>query len=336
MTKEIVVVGSLNLDLVATVDHHPHPSETVAGRRLDRFPGGKGANQAVAAALLAPRVFMIGRHGTDGFEGELLRALRTAGVDISGIAPTGGPSGVALVLVAEGSHAEQDRTGGENAIVVIAGANAALSPVDIRRHCDRISAASIVLTQLETPVGALEELLRVAGPAGVPVVLDPAPARPLPDGVLPRLGWLTPNEIEAQSLLLGGRGHMSGAETCSHSRGMPSAIDDPRAAAERLLAMGPEHVLLKLGGRGAYLATRSGVREHLPAPEVTPVDTTAAGDCLNGALASALVDGATAVEAARFGIAAAALSVTRAGAIPSLPTRSEIERFRRTARYAEG
>lgn len=337
MPKEIIVVGSLNLDLVATVDHHPRPSETVPGTQLLRYPGGKGANQAVAARLLHSHVLMIGRHGTDGFETEPLEALRRHGVDISGVTPADGPSGIALVLVTQGSPTAHDPTGaGQNCIIVISGANAALSPADIARHTDRIQNAALVLTQLETPIPALEELLRITTPARVPVILDPAPVRALSPAVFPQLAWLTPNEIEAAALLRNPPPppDASAPQACQYTREREAArlastlIDNPRAAAEQLLSLGPQHILLKLGARGAFLASHDGTRELLPAPRVTPVDTTAAGDCLNGALAAALLSGATPVEAARFGILAAALSVTRHGAIPSLPTHPEIHAFR--------
>ncbi len=339
MPKEIIVIGSLNLDLVATVDHHPNPSETVPGTELRRYPGGKGANQAVAARLLHPHVLMIGRHGTDGFQTEPLEALRHHGVDISGVTPADGPSGVALVLVTEGSPTAHDPTGaGQNCIIVIPGANNALCPADLEPHRARISAAALILTQLETPIPALEALLSITAPARIPVILDPAPVRAIPPSVFPQLAWLTPNEIEAAALLRNAPppSNASAPQACQHTRDKEAArlastlIDNPRAAAEQLLTLGPQHVLLKLGPRGAFLASHDGARELLPAPRVIPVDTTAAGDCLNGALAAALLSGATPVEAARFGILAAALSVTRHGAIPSLPTRPEIEAFRST------
>lgn len=310
----------------------PKPSPA---RSSSATPEGKGANQAVAARRLHPHVLIIGRHGTDGFETEPLEALRTHGVDISGVTPALGPSGIAIILVAQGSEHAHDPTGaGQNCIIVIPGANAALSPADIARHADRIQNAALVLTQLETPIPALEELLRITTPARVPVILDPAPVRAIPPAAFPQLAWLTPNEIEAAALLRNPPPppDASAPQACQYTRERLAStlIDNPRAAAEQLLALGPQHVLLKLGARGAYLASRDGTRELLPAPRVTPVDTTAAGDCLNGALAAALLAGATPVEAARFGILAAALSVTRHGAIPSLPTRPEIDAFRAT------
>ncbi|RXH58295.1 ribokinase [Granulicella sibirica] len=303
MSKEIVVVGSLNLDMVARVPRNPQVGETITGTDFQRFIGGKGANQAVAAALLGGRVHMVGRHGTDGFETGLLATLREKGVGTEGMTPAAGPSGVAVILVTDEGH---------NSIVVIPGSNGRLCAEDVSASRERIAGAGVVLTQLETPLEALEATVAVASEAGVPVVLDPAPARALPAELLAKIDWITPNETEA-ALLLGGT--------------VPSD-DEVRGFAERLLGLGPKNVVLKLGERGAYLATASGVRELVPAIKVKPVDSTAAGDALNGAFAAALMRGADALEAVRFGVAAASLSVTRAGAIPSLPTLKELEAFR--------
>lgn len=303
MPKEIVVVGSLNLDLVANVQRHPKVGETITGTNFQRFIGGKGANQAVAAALLGGHVHMIGRHGTDGFEVDLLATLREKGVRIDAMTPADGPSGVAVILVSED---------GQNSIVVIPGSNGRLCAADIHASRARIEQAEIVLTQLETPLEALAATLEVAAAARVPVMLDPAPARTLPSELLRATAWLTPNETEAAFLL--GEPLTPGTEM--------------RVYAERLLALGPKNILLKLGENGAYLATSSGQREHIPALPVRAIDSTAAGDALNGGFAVALVQGRSALEAARFGVAAAALSVTRSGAIPSLPTLAEVEAFR--------
>ncbi len=306
MASEIVVVGSLNLDLVAGVPRNPVVGETITGTSFQRFIGGKGANQAVAAALMGGTVRMIGRHGTDGFETELLATLGAKGVDISAITLAEGSSGIAVILVSPD---------GQNSIVVVPGANGRLCAEDVRAARERIAAASMVLTQLETPIEALAATVDEAVKAGTAVMLDPAPARPVAKEILRGVAWLTPNETEASLLL--GTPVPEGAEV--------------RGFAERLLAFGPRNVLLKLGSRGAYLATEDGIRESIDAVRVETVDTTAAGDALNGALAVALAGGADAVEAVRFGVAAASLSVTRMGAIPSLPTRAEVEAFRRSA-----
>jgi ribokinase len=305
MAHTILVVGSLNLDLVASVPHFPQPGETLAGSAFTRHTGGKGANQAASAALAAApgtKVQMIARHGTDGFAPELLQALQQAGVDTSAVLPEEGSTGVALITVTEA---------GENTIVLIPGANARLSPQHLLDERDRIAAAHLILTQLETPISTLEQLLTLTSELRIPILLDPAPAQLLGEAILHQVTWLTPNETEAAALL---------------RTPVPDLTDLP-AFAGRLLQLGPANILLKLGSRGAYLATREGRREHIPAHTVKAIDSTAAGDALNGAMAAALAEGADPVEAARFGVAAAALSVTRPGAIPSLPTRLEIEAF---------
>ena len=304
MAKDIVVVGSLNLDLVARVPRNPEVGETITGTDFKRFIGGKGANQAVAASLIGARVQMIGRHGTDGLENGLLATLREKGVGIDAITPSEGASGVAVILVTDDGH---------NSIVVVPGSNGRFRAENVLASRSLIERAGIVLTQLETSLEVLEATVDVAAAAGVPVVLDPAPARALPAELLGRLDWFTPNETEA-------------AFFCGER--LP-ADGDVREYAERLLALGPRNVLLKLGSRGAYVATASGIREHVAAIPVRAVDSTAAGDALNGAFAAALMNGADPVEAVRFGVAAASLSVTRAGAIPSLPTLAEVEEFRR-------
>jgi ribokinase len=304
MAKDIVVVGSLNLDLVASVPRNPVVGETITGTDFKRFIGGKGANQAVAASLLGGRVHMIGRHGTDGLETGLLTTLREKGVAIDSLTPAEGASGVAVILVTEDGH---------NSIVVIPGSNGRFCAEDVIASRSLIEHAGIVLTQLEIPLEALEATIDVAAAAGVPIMLDPAPARTLPPKLLDRLDWFTPNETEA-AFYCGERVPTDG---------------DVRGYAEKLLALGPRNVVLKLGSRGAYLATASGIRERVAAISVRAVDSTAAGDALNGALAATLMNGADPVEAVRFGVAAASLSVMRAGAIPSLPTLAEVEEFRR-------
>src|SRR5260370_25119121 len=217
--------------------------------------------------------------------------------------PAEGPSGVAVILVNEE---------GNNSIVVVPGSNGRFWGADVYARRGLIEQAGIVLTQVETPIEALEATVDVASAAGVPVMLDPAPAQLLSPKLLGRIDWFTPNETEA---------------TFFSGRQVP---DDSgiRIFAEHLLALGPRNILLKLGARGAYLATSSGLREHVSAPPVRPLHSTAAGDALHGALATALVQGSDPLEAVRFGVAAASLSVTRAVAIPSLPTLAQLEEFR--------
>jgi ribokinase len=302
MSKEIIVVGSLNLDLVTTVTRFPQPGETITGLNFERHTGGKGANQAVAAARAGAQVRMVARHGTDGFEHHLLKTLSDDRVDISGILPVEGPSGVAVIFVT---------TEGQNSIVVIPGSNGHLLPADIHTEKDRIAASGLVLTQLETPLDTLEAVLEIAGRAGVPVMLDPAPMKPLIARHLQGVTWLTPNETEAEALL---------GSRISESTSL-------KAFAETILHLGPNNLLLKLGEKGAFLATQDGIREMIPGHVVEAIDSTAAGDALNGAMAAALLSGADPMEAARFGVAAAALSVTRYGAIPSLARLDEIRYF---------
>ena len=303
MQKHIVVVGSLNLDMVASVPRNPNPGETITGTNFQRFIGGKGANQAVAAAQLGAPVQMIGRHGTDGFAESLLQTLREKGVETAAITPADGPSGVAVILVTPE---------GQNSIVVIPGANGRLSPADIAANRTLLVEAGLILAQLETPIDALEATAAVATEANVPFILDPAPVQNLSAELLVQVTWLTPNETEAAYLL---------------DSPVPEDSSAIPAFAERLLKLGPRNILLKLGARGAYLATEEGLREHVPAIAVQAVDSTAAGDALNGAFAAALLEGAPPLEAVHFGVAAASLSVTRPGAIPSLPTRAELEAF---------
>jgi ribokinase len=200
---------------------------------------------------------------------------------------------------------------GQNSIVVIPGSNGRLSAEDIQRGRQRIASAGIVLAQLETPLDCLEETLRIACATGVPVIVDPAPVYSLEPALIRQISWLTPNETEAEFLC-----------------GAPvPPIEEIRPFAEKFLAMGVRNLLLKLGERGAYLATEDGLREHIPGHVVKMVDSTGAGDALNGALATALMEGRDPLEAARFSVAAAAISVTRRGAIPSMATRPEIDMF---------
>jgi ribokinase len=297
--KKLLVVGSINIDLVACAHRLPSPGETILGKTFDVFNGGKGANQAVALGKLGAPVQMIAALGTDLFTERLLSGLKAAGVDTAAVQMLAGPCGVAHIARADS---------GENSIIVISGANAMISPAYIDAHAETVRNAAMVLVQLETPLEAVVRLAEIAFEAGTPLMLDPAPARPLPDNLLTRTTWLTPNETEAQILL--GRDDL-----------------EPAATADKLLAMGPRNVALKLGAKGVFLAGRDSPAQQIPAFPVTPVDTTAAGDCFNAAFAGALSLGKSPAEAARYGAAAAAISVMRPGAQPSLPTSGEVEAF---------
>lgn len=299
MEKKLLVVGSINIDLVACADRLPAPGETILGSTFDVFNGGKGANQAVAVAKLGAPVEMIAALGTDLFTERLLSGLKAAGVDTHAVQMAAGPCGVAHISRADN---------GENSIIVISGANRLVSAAYIDAHVEAVQRASMILVQLETPLESVIRLAERAWEAKIPLMLDPAPARPLPEALLSRTTWLTPNETEAQILL--GRVNI-----------------DSAAAAEKLLAMGVRNVALKLGSEGVFLAGLDCPAQRVPAFPVKAVDTTAAGDCFNAAFAVALTRGKPPVEAARYGAAAAAISVTRAGAQPSLPSAAEVEAF---------
>lgn len=301
--KPIVVVGSINLDFVAHANHIPLAGETVHGRKFEMHPGGKGANQAVAVARLGYPVKMIGKVGSDA-PGQQLRArLENAGVSLECIAQTEGASGVAMIIVA---------ADGDNCIVVTPGANADVTPEFVDTHANVIRNAGVVLTQLEIPLETVHHVANLCFQHHIPLILDPAPAQSLPEGLLKRVTWFTPNETEA-------------AFYASHGlNGNPDAHS--RVLAQRLLVEGPAGVLLKMGAQGAYLAT-NGMQEQLNAIKVNAVDTTAAGDAFNGAFAVGLLLDKSPIESARFAIAAAALSVTRAGAQPSMPVLEEVVRL---------
>jgi ribokinase len=295
--KRLLVVGSINIDLVACANRLPAPGETILGTSFDVFNGGKGANQAVAVAKLGAPVDMIASLGTDLFTQRLLSGLQSAGVDTHAVQMVAGPCGVAHISRADN---------GENSIIVVSGANRLVTGAYIDAHSEMVQKARMILVQLETPLEAVFRLAEIAAEAKVPFMLDPAPARALPEPLLSRTTWLTPNETEAQILL--GRVNL-----------------EPAAAAEKLLTMGPRNVALKLGAQGVFIAGRDCSPQLVPSFPVKVVDTTAAGDCFNAAFAVALTSGKLPAEAARFAAAAAAISVTRVGAQPSLPSAKEVE-----------
>lgn len=301
-SKSIVVIGSSNTDLIIRVPRIPRAGETLLGGEFMSAAGGKGANQAVGAARSGGKAALIARVGTDAFGDRAIAGLRRDGVDVNCVFRDKlAASGVALIFVA------QD---GENSIAVAGGANAKLSPADVKKAAGVIRSAALLVAQLETPLATVIAAALVAVKAGVPVILNPAPARALPNRLLKLISILTPNETEAE-LLTGIKvtNEAAAARACAklHSRGVRT-------------------VILTLGARGAYLAGVS--EQHLvPGFKVKAVDSTAAGDIFNGALAVALAERKSLREAVRFANAAAALSVTRLGAQPSAPNRAEIERF---------
>lgn len=298
----IVVLGSSNTDMVVRLDRLPRPGETVLGGDFAMLAGGKGANQAVAAARAGGKVAFLGRVGADTFGQQAMEKLAADGIDISGVDQMdGAASGVALILVS---------SDGENSIAVAPGANARMTPDDIRRHATRIRQAHFLLLQLETPVDAVTEAAAVATSSGVRVILNPAPASPLPEELFRHLHFLTPNEGEAEAL--------TGIEVKDEA--------SAGRAARTLSEKGVPNVIITLGARGVYAATDA-FTGMVPGFRVPAVDTTAAGDTFNGAFVAALTDGRPMREALLFANAAAALSVTRVGAQASIPTRREIDSF---------
>jgi len=292
----ILVVGSLNMDLVLRVARLPRPGETVLGEAYETHPGGKGANQAVAAARLGGRVRMLGRIGEDGFGRTLKASLAQEGVDVTWVQETPGPSGAAFILV--------DPTG-QNQIAVAPGANARLAPGDLPETAFR--EAEVLLLQLEIPLETVAQAVALGRKAGSRILLNAAPAQKLPPAIWQGVDLLLVNEVEAAQL----------AES-SPPRTPEEALD----LARRLRELVPQ-VVLTLGGQGAVW---SGEEEsHLPAFAVRAVDATAAGDAFAGALAVALAEGMSMRAALRFASAAGALATTRPGAQPSLPFRSEVE-----------
>lgn len=302
MQRSIVVVGSINLDLVCTGKRIPAPGETLTGDTFQMFHGGKGANQVVAVGRLGYPVSMIGKVGEDEFGRRLRQGLKGAGVNVRGVTVAkGASSGIALISV-DGE--------GQNSITVIPGANASLLPEDLDKCLPQLRSAGMILTQLEIPMETVEYLGELAHRFQVPFMLDPAPARLTPRKILRQVGYLTPNE----------------AETCALC-GIPFRDLDSKSigqCAEELLDKGCANVIIKMGARGAYLAAADGLRCMVPSFKVRAVDSTAAGDAFNGGLAVATMRGMGIQEAVRFGSAVAAVSVTRAGAQPAMPTEAEV------------
>jgi ribokinase len=303
----ILVVGSINMDIVISLQRAPAAGETVLGARLSRFHGGKGANQAVAAARLGGRVALLGAVGVDQEGASLREALAAEGIDLSGLRVLPGvPTGTALILV---------EATGENRIVVVPGANGSFLPGDL--DVSLFPRARVVLISQEIPPETVARALQLAKGAGALTILNPAPARPISPGLLQLVDVLTPNRAEAA--LMAGR--------------PVESLADARQAAEILLQRGARAVVLTLGEQGALVATPQEV-EWIPAYQVPVVDTTAAGDAFAGALAFSLASGDSLLVAAGFAVAASAVAVTRVGAQPSLPSLQEVaERIRQGRSY---
>jgi ribokinase len=288
--------------MIIKLDRIPRPGETLLGGAFVTAAGGKGANQAVGAARAGGKVTFVARVGQDMFGDQAVAGFIKDGIVVDHVTrDKTNPSGVALIFVGKD---------GENSIAVAGGANAKLSPADVRKAKAAFAGASVLVMQLETPLESVQAAADLAAKAGVRVILNPAPAQPLPDKLLQGVSIITPNETEAE-LLTG----IAVTDTASAA-----------AAAAKLRARGVQTVIITLGARGAFVATESG-GQLVSGFKVKAVDTTAAGDIFNGALAVALAEGKPLDQAVRFGHAAAAISVTRLGAQPSAPTRREIEKF---------
>lgn len=301
MAGSIVVVGSSNTDLIVQLPHIPAPGETVLGGRYTQAAGGKGANQAVAAARAGGQVTFISCVGSDTMGQQALAGYEAEGIDIRHIRCDAQPTGVAVIFVGDD---------GENSIGVASGANLSLSADDVQRASAAIRSAEVLLVQLEVPLPAVTAAVAIAFEAGVKVILDPAPAPadPLPTDLLRMVTLLTPDEGEATRL------------TGEHVDGKTGASE----AANVLRSRGVANVLVSLGSAGALLVTAEG-EQFIEAFKVKAVDTTAAGDTRNGAMAAALAEGASLVNAIRFGSAAAAIAVSQLGAQPSIPRRPAID-----------
>jgi ribokinase len=298
----LLVVGSANMDLVVRAPHIPRPGETLSGSDFVTVPGGKGSNQAVAAARLGAEVCFAGRVGNDPFGKHLARGLAENGVNTDHLgSDETAPTGIAMIIVDEA---------GENSIVVAPGANHRIRPDAIDKLKPLIETVDFLVLQLEIPVETVDRALETARACGVRSLLDAGPAKALPPDVLRKADIVSPNESETEAL--------TGCAVTD--------IESARRAAGSLLGMGVATVVLKLGANGAFIASDT-VTAHVPAFEIQPVDTTAAGDGFTAALAVALAEGKEIESAVRFANAAGALAALEYGAQPSMPTRSAVESF---------
>jgi ribokinase len=301
---QIVVVGSAGIDLTVRSEHIPAIGETVIGGTSHQAGGGKGANQAVAAARVGAKVAFVGRVGSDDFGDKVLAGLKRDAIDVRSVTRDG-KAATAIAFIFVGAK-------GENSIAVASGANLRLAPRHVRAAKALFRPGRVLLVQLETPLAPLQAALALARKARMPVVLNPAPARALPNALLRQIDYLTPNEHEAEALT-----------------GIRVRSDAAAArAAQALRRRGARTVLVTLGARGVFVSSEE-LRRRVPAFKSKPIDTTAAGDIFSGAFAVAIAEGMPLLQSVRFAQAAAAISVTRLGAQSSAPTRAEIERLLR-------
>ncbi|HGM4807467.1 TPA: ribokinase [Serratia marcescens] len=303
-TGKLVVLGSINADHILNIEQFPHPGETVIGKQYKVAFGGKGANQAVAAGRSGAEIAFIACVGADDIGERIRRQLASDRIDTQPIeAIADSTTGVALIFV----NAE-----GENVIGIDAGANAAVTPDYLARYQQKVIDADALLMQLESPLETVIAAARLAKQHQTQVILNPAPARELPDELLAMIDIITPNETEAQ--------HLTGIAVDND--------DDAARAAQALHDKGIATVIITLGSRGVWLSENgNGSGKRVPGFKVQAVDTIAAGDTFNGALVTALLEGKVMADAVRFGHAAAAIAVTRPGAQPSVPWREEIDAF---------
>jgi ribokinase len=304
-SKSVTVMGSYVADLAFRIDRLPTWGETRMGQSFQLGPGGKGSNQAVAAARAGAKVSFISKLGADPF-GEIARTLyREEGIDTQYVFSSPNPTGAAAILI--------DAAKGENAIIVVPGACFELTPAEVDQATALIAASSIFVAQLELPLLTVEHGLKLAHTHGVPTILNPAPAATLPNSIYPYCDYLTPNETEATTLT-----GISVTDLASAEK-----------AAASLLSRGVRNVILTLGAQGALIKNSTFTR-HVPAVVAgLVVETTGAGDAFNGGLATALAEGMDLIDATRFACTVAGISVTRPGTAPSMPRRTEIDALRR-------
>ena len=300
--NKILVIGSSNMDLVVQVPRCPAAGETLFGSSFTTNYGGKGANQAVAVARIGSGVTFMTKLGNDTFGQQMRQHFSEEGMDLTHILTDAeSPTGTALITV-------EDK--GENRIIVVPGANARLTENDVESLSAEINSCRFVLTQLEIPLPTVLHIAEMTSAAGKQLILNPAPARPLPDSLLQKVFLITPNETEAE-ILTGIR---------------VSDVESARRAALWFREKGVQQIVITMGSQGAFVFTDD-LQGMVPAYKVKAIDTTAAGDVFNGALTVALSEGKTTADAARFGCAASALAVMRPGAQSSIPTRTEIDAF---------